>query len=538
MNSIRKQCLAATAGAMALWSSPALAQETAPQPRSDDGRSRSWTRCRAAMRTYLDLTASLGYSSNPFLQIGDSQSSAFGRASARGVHAWSGERSQSSVSAFVEGTSYLNDYGLESIFSLDGDTQQQVSEKVSLFGSAGVSGDLAGQLSNRFLYVPPLAGSAGSEPAAAAGDGRRSGRLLVHRPPVPHLRAGRRVDPDQPAEQPVVVGWRSAHLLQGRPAQRFHRHFRQRVVQSFACPSGRPSASRVGVSRTDYENSSDNSTIINPARDRPHASQRETGMLRQRSASPSPTWRAARRKRQLRPICRWTPRSAAAWRPTASAATSRVMPRARSRASVVTTTSVGMDWYKQLDENSTLQLSTSVVRYTIRKWQLSTTSGRTTSASRPAIQRSIGQRLSVGCRCRSSRIASGWAGCRYRTSADRCSFAIAWVTLDDRAWQQSSAPKAAAAAWLINHLPTILWHRRLYVIIPAVLLFVAGLVTAYSLPTLYRSTATMLVESQDLPTDIVQAPGTGRDREAHRQDPRAGAQPRRSHQPHRAERSL
>ena len=47
-------------------------------------------------------------------------------------------------------------------------------------------------------------------------------------------------------------------------------------------------------------------------------------------------------------------------------------------------------------------------------------------------------------------------------------------------------------AWLINHLPTILWHRRLYVIIPAVLLFVAGLVTAYSLPTLYRSTATML----------------------------------------------
>ena len=74
---------------------------------------------------------------------------------------------------------------------------------------------------------------------------------------------------------------------------------------------------------------------------------------------------------------------------------------------------------------------------------------------------------------------------------------------------QSSAPKGGGGGWLINHLPTILWHRRLYVIIPAVLLFVAGLATAYSLPTLYRSTATMLVESQDLPTDIVQAPGTG-----------------------------
>lgn len=70
--------------------------------------------------------------------------------------------------------------------------------------------------------------------------------------------------------------------------------------------------------------------------------------------------------------------------------------------------------------------------------------------------------------------------------------------------------RGGGAGWLINHLPAILWHRRLYVIIPAVLLFVIGLVTAYTLPTLYRSTATLLVESQDLPTDIVEAPGTGR----------------------------
>lgn len=68
---------------------------------------------------------------------------------------------------------------------------------------------------------------------------------------------------------------------------------------------------------------------------------------------------------------------------------------------------------------------------------------------------------------------------------------------------------SGGSAWLINHLPAILWHRRYYVIIPAVLLFIAGVVTAYSLPTMYRSTATMLVESQDLPTNIVDAPGTG-----------------------------
>jgi uncharacterized protein involved in exopolysaccharide biosynthesis len=72
------------------------------------------------------------------------------------------------------------------------------------------------------------------------------------------------------------------------------------------------------------------------------------------------------------------------------------------------------------------------------------------------------------------------------------------------------AETGGGGAWLINHMPTILWHRRLYVIIPAVLLFAIGLITAYTLPTLYRSTATMLVESQDLPTEIVEAPGTGR----------------------------
>lgn len=64
-------------------------------------------------------------------------------------------------------------------------------------------------------------------------------------------------------------------------------------------------------------------------------------------------------------------------------------------------------------------------------------------------------------------------------------------------------------AWLFNHLPTILWHRRLYVIVSFVVLFLAGVITAYMLPTLYRSSATMLVESQDLSTNVVEAPGTG-----------------------------
>ena len=47
------------------------------------------------------------------------------------------------------------------------------------------------------------------------------------------------------------------------------------------------------------------------------------------------------------------------------------------------------------------------------------------------------------------------------------------------------AEGGGGSGWLINHLPTILWHRRIYVIIPAVLLFVAtGGVTAYFMPVL------------------------------------------------------
>ena len=73
---------------------------------------------------------------------------------------------------------------------------------------------------------------------------------------------------------------------------------------------------------------------------------------------------------------------------------------------------------------------------------------------------------------------------------------------------EPSPSSAGGGAWLINHLPTILWHRRLYMIISFVLLFLVGVITAYTLPTIYRSSATMLVERQDLPEEIVEAPGT------------------------------
>ena len=64
-------------------------------------------------------------------------------------------------------------------------------------------------------------------------------------------------------------------------------------------------------------------------------------------------------------------------------------------------------------------------------------------------------------------------------------------------------------AWMVNHLPVILWQRRFYVLACFVALLLAGTIAAFALPRTYRSTATLLVQSQDLPTTIVDSPTTG-----------------------------
>lgn len=66
--------------------------------------------------------------------------------------------------------------------------------------------------------------------------------------------------------------------------------------------------------------------------------------------------------------------------------------------------------------------------------------------------------------------------------------------------------EAGGGGSLLNHLPTIFWQRRWLVIIPFVLLSAAGIAAAYMLPAVYRSSATLLVESQDLPSSVVQLP--------------------------------
>lgn len=109
---------------------------------------------QSAGSTYADIDAGLGYSTNPNLAFGPNVGSGFGRISARGVHAWRTERSSSSVSGFVENSTYFRKYGNTQIFSVSGATDYRASESLRLFGNVGFSGDLGGQLQSRFAAVP------------------------------------------------------------------------------------------------------------------------------------------------------------------------------------------------------------------------------------------------------------------------------------------------------------------------------------------------------------------------------------------------
>jgi hypothetical protein len=350
MKLTRKHCLSATAVVLALASTPAFAQ--AAQEDEDSGPKR-------VSINYLDLIASLGYSSSPRLRTADSQSSLFGRLSARGVHAVSGERTSYSVTGFVEGSSYFNDYGLESIFAVNGNVSHQASERVAVFGSASASGDISGQLSNRFLFVPEV-------------------------PPV--------VDPNVPPPVTVVdpdlfsFSGRE-YRFQGQAGASFQTAENSSVTVSagagrvmltnpllddytsiFGSGSYNRKLSerttigvRINARRTNYDGSGDQSTVLNPEitvstllSENWDANaaigisfsnvDRDTG----NSKSTNVSLRAS--------ICQKSETERLCGR------VSRFSQSASSSA-LLTTTSAGVDWYKELDATQSLTLSASVTRF-------------------------------------------------------------------------------------------------------------------------------------------------------------------------------
>ena len=118
----------------------------------------------AETQSSVDLQAGLGYSTNPLLVRGDDTGSSFGRVSAYLFHGWSTERSSTSLSAYVENSTYFRRYSNKQAFDLAARTNRAVSEKLRLFGDLSFSGDVGGQLSSRFYGVP--AGSVVPDPTA------------------------------------------------------------------------------------------------------------------------------------------------------------------------------------------------------------------------------------------------------------------------------------------------------------------------------------------------------------------------------------
>jgi succinoglycan biosynthesis transport protein ExoP len=59
---------------------------------------------------------------------------------------------------------------------------------------------------------------------------------------------------------------------------------------------------------------------------------------------------------------------------------------------------------------------------------------------------------------------------------------------------------------LFSNLPIILWQRRWFVVLPAVLVSLSALAAAFLLPRAYVSSATLLVESQNLPGSTTSGP--------------------------------
>ena len=356
MNSIRKHWLTATAGAVAVWGSPALAQETVP---TADPLEEAVAPRRNA--DYLDLTANLGYSSNPFLEVGNSQSSGYGRVSARGVHAWGGERSSSSISAFVEGTAYLDDYGLESIFAVTGDTQYQASERLSLFASGGVTGDLAGQLSNRFLYVPS---------APVVPDPNLPPPPVVVNDPDLFSFTGRQYRVYGQGGASFGVSERGTFTVSGG-AQRTI--YTDDLLDEYTTVFGNGTYGHtlserttvgfgLGVSHTNYSNSSSSTTTFNPTVNI------RTLLSENWDASAAVGVSFSKVDDELggddtstslsldAELCRTLEFDRFCGR------IARYQ-QSSSRAAIVTTTTAGLDWYKKLDDNQTIQLSAAVVRY-------------------------------------------------------------------------------------------------------------------------------------------------------------------------------
>lgn len=355
MKSFRKHCLAVTLGTAAFWSFPARAQQEEP-PATTAEDILQQTRRSA---TYLDLTASLGYSTNPFLDLGNSTDSAFGRLSARGVHTWASDRGFTSITGFVEGSTYLSDYGLESIFSVDASTQRELSEKVSAFASVGFSGDLSGQLSNRFLYTPPLPQVPDptlpppptvTDPNVFTFTGRQYNL---------YGQAGASIQTSERGSVSISAG--AQRLIYTSSLLNDYTTFFGRAYYNHTLSERTTVGFGLNGDYTNYDNIGDHSTVLNPMVTISTRLSEYWDVSGSVGVSFSNSERLGSSDSSTNlslngSICH-------------SSLTERLCGRvdrysqSASRAVLSTSTSAGVDWYKKIDDRQTVQVGVSVVHY-------------------------------------------------------------------------------------------------------------------------------------------------------------------------------
>ncbi|QYU69077.1 hypothetical protein J4558_02730 [Leptolyngbya sp. 15MV] len=73
--------------------------------------------------------------------------------------------------------------------------------------------------------------------------------------------------------------------------------------------------------------------------------------------------------------------------------------------------------------------------------------------------------------------------------------------MSEQAYQNDEGGAGLGA--LISQLPSILWQRRWFVIVPTAIGLVAATATAFLMPTKYESSAVMIVQSPSLPAEII-----------------------------------
>lgn len=105
--------------------------------------------------TYADIDAGIGYSTNPRMSqsTGDS-GRGFGRLAVRGYHVRRSERSNLTLSGYVENTTYTGKFPSDQIAQVSGHYDVASSEKVQLFADVVGSIDRGGQLETRLLSSP------------------------------------------------------------------------------------------------------------------------------------------------------------------------------------------------------------------------------------------------------------------------------------------------------------------------------------------------------------------------------------------------